>query len=123
MTEFKQALKKRIAAKQAQYDALLKNLASGVLPAEVVADIGNQMQEIKAEIAALEATEPPKDFTVDMIKTWLDSIKAAPDREAVRLLIERMDVQPDEEEKEKTTFSIHSTLDAVLRKNGCGGQI
>lgn len=123
MTEFKRALKKRIAAKQAQYDALMQNLASGALPAEVVADIGTQMQEIKAEIAALEATEPPKDFTVDMIKAWLDSIKAAPDRDAVRLLIERMDVQAAEEEKEKTTFSIHSTLDAVLRKNGCGGQI
>ena len=123
MTEFKQALKKRIAAKQAQYDALLKNLASGVLPAEVVADIGTQMQGIKSEIAALEATEPPKDFTVDTIRAWLENIKAAPDRDAVRLLIERMDVQPDEGEKEKTTFSIHSTLDAVLRKNGCGGQI
>lgn len=123
MTEFKQALKKRIAAKQAQYDALMQNLASGALPAEVVADIGNQMQEIKAEIAALEATEPPKDFTVDTIRAWLENIKAAPDRDAVRLLIERMDVQPDDEEKEKTAFNIQSTLNTVLRKNGCGGQI
>lgn len=123
MTEFKQALKKRIAAKQAQYDALLKNLASGVLPAEVVADIGTQMQGIKAEIAALEATEPPKDFTVDTIRTWLESIKAAPDREAIHLLIERMDVQAADKEKEKTAFNIQSTLKTVLSKNGCGGQI
>lgn len=45
-------------------------------------DIGTQMQEIKAEIAALKATEPPKDFTVQTIRDWLESIKAAPDREA-----------------------------------------
>lgn len=115
MTEFKQARKKRIAAKQAQYDSLMQNLASGALPAEVVADIGAQMQEIKAEIAALEATEPPKDFTVQTIRDWLESIKAAPDKEAVRLLIERIEVIA-EEEKEKATFNIQSTWNTVLRK-------
>lgn len=118
MTEFKQALKKRIQEKQAQYDALMQNLASGTLPAEVVADIGERMQDIKAEIAALEATEPPKDFTVDTIHNWLKSIKEAPDTEAVHLLIERIDVRPPEEDKEKTAFNIQSTLKTVLRKNG-----
>lgn len=120
MTEFKQALKKRIETKQAQYNSLMSNLASGSLPTEVVADIGNRMQEIKAEIAALEATEPPKDFTAETIRNWLESIKAAPDREAVRLLIERMDVEAPKEEgqNEKTAFNIQSTLKTVLSKNG-----
>lgn len=122
MTEFKQALKKRIREKQGQYDALMQNLASGSLPAEVVADIGRRMQEIKAEIAALEATEPPKDFTAQTIRDWLESIKAAPDAEAVRLLIERIEVTT-EEEKEKAAFNIQSTLNTVLKKNGCGGRI
>ena len=123
MTEFKQALKKRIAEKQAQYNALMNNLASGALPAETVADIGARMQEIKAEIAALEATEPPKDFTVDTIRAWLESMKAAPDRDAVRLLVERINVSATEEDdgnKQKTAFNIQSTLNTVLRKNGCG---
>lgn len=125
MTEFKQALKKRIETKQAQYNSLMSNLASGSLPTEVVADIGNRMQEIKAEIAALEATEPPKDFTAETIRNWLESIKAAPDREAVRLLIERMDVEAPKEEgqNEKTAFNIQSTLKTVLSKNGCGRRI
>ena len=122
MTEFKRALKKRIEEKQAQYNSLMQNLASGTLPAEIVADIGTQMQTIKAEIAALEATKPPKDFTVDSIRAWLESIKAAPDREAVRLLIERMDIQAADKEKEKAAFNIQSTLKTVLSKNGCGGQ-
>lgn len=43
----------------------MKNLSSGVLPSDVVSDIGQRMTEIKAEIAALEATEPPEDYTVD----------------------------------------------------------
>ena len=50
MEEFKQALKKRIDEKQAQYDALMQNLASGSLPAEVVADIGTRMKDLKEEI-------------------------------------------------------------------------
>lgn len=65
MEEFKAALEKRIRDKQCQYGALLKNLSSGELPAEVVADIGAQMKQLKGEIAALEVTEPPKDFTVE----------------------------------------------------------
>lgn len=120
MEEFKGALQKRIEEKRHQYDALMKNLASGALPDEIVADIGQQMKEIKAEITALEHTEPPKDFTVDTIRSWLEAIKAAPDADAVHLLIERMDVKPDPE-KEKTVFNIQSTLKTVLGKNGCGG--
>nr|WP_279289069.1 recombinase family protein [Anaerofilum hominis] len=122
MSEFKQALKKRIRERQAQYDALMQNLASGALPPEIVADMGEKMREVKQEIAILKATEPPKDFTVDTIKSWLESIKAAPDREAVRLLIERIDTK-EGEEKEKTAFEMQSTLKAVLSKHGCGGRI
>lgn len=119
MEEFKGALKKRIDEKKRQYDTLMKNIAAGVLPGEVLADIGQEMTELKAEIAALEQTEPPKDFTVETIRSWLESIKAAPNQEAIRLLIERIDVTP-EQEKEKTDFNIQSTLKSVLGKHGCG---
>ena len=46
--------KKRIDEKKRQYDTLMKNIAAGVLPGEVLVDIGQQMKELKAEIAALE---------------------------------------------------------------------
>ncbi|MFQ9847591.1 MAG: hypothetical protein ACLRXC_12220, partial [[Clostridium] leptum] len=65
MEEFKQAIKARIEEKQHEYNTLMKNLSSGVLPAEIVSDIGQQMQNIKSEIAALESTKPPKNFSVD----------------------------------------------------------
>ena len=120
MVEFKRALQKRIRQKQKQYDALLSNLSSGALPPEVVADIGKQMQDLKQEIATLQATEPPKDFTTETIKEWLEHIKAAPDADAIRLCIERITVEPG---KNKTAFSIQSTLKTVLCKNGCGGGI
>ena len=122
MEEFKQALSARIQAKQQEYDTLMKNLSSGVLPAQVVSDIGQQMQEIKVEISTLKATEPPKDFTIDTIKAWLESIKAAPDESAIHLLIERIDTVGSAE-KEKTVFNIQSTLKTVLGKSGCGGRI
>ncbi len=109
MEEFKQALSARIQAKQQEYDTLMKNLSSGVLPAEVVSDIGQQMQEIKVEISTLKATEPPKDFTIDTIKAWLESIKAAPDESAIHLLIERIDtVGSAEKEKSPNAYCIQT---------------
>ena len=117
MDEFKQALAKRIEEKQKQYKALLANLSSGVLPAEVVSDIAAQMQSIKEEIALLEATEPPKDFTVDQIRAWLEALKNTPDDKAVRLLISRIDI------KQKTIFNMESTLKVVLSEIGCGSWI
>ncbi|MEA4964356.1 MAG: hypothetical protein VB055_00840 [Oscillospiraceae bacterium] len=74
------------------------------------------MQTIKAEISALEATEPPKDFTRDQVRAWLDSLRAAPDDRAISLLVARVDV------KNKTEFEVQSTLNSVLRENGCGGR-
>ncbi len=117
MIEFKDALKRRMDEKQGQYDALMRNLSSAALPAEVVADIGEQMRDIKAEIETLKTTEPPKDFTTEQVHAWLESLRAAPDDKAIHLLIERIDI------KNKTEINITSTLKSVLSKTGCGGRI
>ena len=117
MTEFKQVLAKRIREKEEQYQSLMENLSSGILPKEVVSDIAERMQQIKEEIAVLEATEPPKDFTVEQIHSWLEALKVAPDDKAVRLLVSRIEV------KQKTVFNIASTLKAVLCETGCGSWI
>ena len=87
---------------------------------EKVNEILQQMQELKSQIATLEQTEPPKDFTTETIQAWLEAIKAAPDVDAVHLLIERIDTRVDKE-KEKTDFNMESTLKSVLRNHGCGG--
>ena len=68
VADFNRALQRRIKGKRGEYDALMKNLSTRALPAEVVADIGEQMQTIKAEIAQLQETTPPTDFTVEQIK-------------------------------------------------------
>lgn len=115
--DFNTILKQKVEEKQKRYDALLSNLSSGALPSEVVADIGAEMQKIKAEIERLQATEPPKDYTVEQIKAWLDALKNSPDEAAVHLLIKRMDL------KNKTEFNIQSTLDSVLGDIGCGSRI
>ena len=121
VADFNRAVQRRITEKQGEYDALMKNLSTGALPAEVVADIGEQMQTIKAEIAQLQQTTPPTDFTVDQIKAWLNSLKASADEKAVHLLIERIDVVQNTE-KPKTDFNMQSTLKPVLGEIGCGGR-
>ena len=117
MDEFKTVLQKRIVEKRRQYDALLSNLSTGKLPASVVTDIGEEMEALKSQIATLENTEPPKDFTVEQIRAWLEAIKVALDEKAVHLLVERIDI------KSKTVFNIQSTLETVLSESGCRGRI
>lgn len=116
--DFNTILKKKIEEKQSRYDTLMSNLASGVLPSEIVADIGAEMQKIKAEIDCLQHTEPPKDYTTETIKNWLEALKNSPDEDAVHLLIKRIDT-----EKNKTEFKIQSTLKSVLGDIGWGSGI
>ena len=105
--DFKAILNRKIREKQNEYDSLLKNLSGGVLPPDVLEDIGNKMHDIKAQIEVLKATEPPKDYTVEQIKAWLESLKKQPDRDAVRLLIERIDVISDGKIKLPLTYKVH----------------
>ena len=116
---FNVAIKKKIDEKQSKYDKLMENLSGGVLPSEVISDIGMKMKALKDEMTALSETPVPQDFTTNQITSWLKAIKAAPDEKAVHLLIERIDVKKDQ----KTEFNIQSTLKPVFGENGCGGQI
>ena len=90
----------------------MRNLSTVALPPDVVSDIGAQMQSIKAEISALETTEPPEDLTGKQVNNWLDSLKSSPDEKAIRLLIDRIEVT------QKTDINITSTLKSVLSENG-----
>ena len=102
--------KKQIAEKQAAYDNLMKNMMSGVLAPEVIKEINDRMTAIKGEIETLENAEAPKDYTMETILEWLDSIKKAPDQRAVELLIKKITVS---RENNKTDFKIESNLKSV----------
>ncbi len=114
--EFNDSVAREIKEKQKQIDNYMATLGSGVLPSEIISDIGNKIVTLKEEIKGLQTAEPPKDFTVPQIQVWLQSIRSAPDDKAVRLLIERIDAN-------KTDINIQSTLKSVLGDNGCGGRI
>ncbi|MBO5449281.1 MAG: hypothetical protein J5994_08120 [Ruminococcus sp.] len=117
IADFNAILKKKIDGKQKRYDTLMGNLASGILPAEVISDIGVEMKSLKDEIECLKATEPPKDYTVEQITAWLSALKSNPDETAIHLLIKRIDI------KNKTEINIQSTLTSVLGEIGCGSRI
>ena len=113
--DFRKILQRKIREKQQRHDSLLVNLSTGALPPSVVAEIGKEMETLRAEIDCLQHTEPPQDYSVHTIRNWLESLRAAPDEAAVHLLVERIEV------KEKAVFKIESTLNTVLGESGCGG--
>ena len=88
----------------------MKNMMSGVLAPEVVKDINDRMKAIKGEIETLKNAEPPKDYTMETILEWLESIKKVPDQRAVELLIKKITVS---RENNKTDFKIESNLKSV----------
>lgn len=78
MEEFKAALAERIKSKRLEYENLMGNLMAGKLPSSVVESIGQRMEALQQEIATLETTEPPQDYTPDFIDGWLEKIKKRP---------------------------------------------
>ena len=64
----------------------------------------------------LRNAPPPKDYTVEQITAWLDSIKVAPDEKAVHLLIDRIIVNS------KTDIKVISTLTSILGNTGAEGR-
>ncbi len=119
LDSFYAAINRSIKEKQAEYDALMNNLSSSVLPPSVVSNIGNKMQALLDEIHALENTEPPEDGSLDVVAEWLEKIKAAPESRIIPLLIDRIDVIQLEN---RTDFSITSTLKSVLSRNMVAGE-
>ena len=103
-------MKKQIASKQTEYDNLVKNLSAATFAPEIIQDLNNRLKTIKAEIEALETAEPPEEYTTSTILEWLKAISAAPDRRAVHLLVDRIEVSSD---KEKTDVNVISTLTSV----------
>ena len=65
----------------------------------------------------LSEAKPPRDFTAPQIENWFKAICTSPDEKAVKLSIERIDI-------EKTTdIKIKSNLMSVVSTVGCGSQI
>ena len=110
---FDTALQKQIAAKEQEYDTLMKNMAVMVLAPDILSDIHEKMKTIKEEIKVLENTTPPEEYSTDVILDWLKSIRTAPDSRAVHLLVQRIEVTSD---NEKTDFNVVSTLESVSEK-------
>ena len=110
---FYENTKKHIEEREKEYNNLLQNMSAGVLPPEILQDIGQRMKDLKDEIAALKEARPPEDLTVDTVRDWLQSLnEAAPDK-AVHILINKITARTEEN---KTAFNVESTLKTVLEK-------
>lgn len=106
-----EAVRNEITEKQKQYDGLMQTLTTGGLPVEIISEVGNKMKILKDEIEGLKEQQPPKDYTEDSIKVWLNSIKQSPSPENVHLLVEKIIAS-------KTDVHVFSTLTSVVRNLG-----
>ncbi len=115
--EFNASVRQQIEEKRRAIDNYMNTLGSGVLPSDLIVDIGNKITALKKELQALSETTVPRDYTVPQVLTWLDSLKNSTDeRQTVLLLVSRIDAT-------KTEISVTSTLTSVLGELGCGGRI
>lgn len=108
---FYENTRKHIAERETEYDNLMKNLSAGVLPPEILQEIGQRMKDLKEEIAALKEAKPPEDLTVETVRGWMQSLREVPPEKAVHLMIERITVTT---ENDKTAYNVETTLQAVL---------
>ena len=95
------------------------------IPAVESAEVSHEKGEAVVGLSAdtpfetLKNAEPPKDYTMETILEWLESIKKAPDQRAVELLIKKITVF---RENNKTDFKIESNLKSVCVEMVAGGR-
>lgn len=116
IAQFEKEKKEKIAEKQKQIDALLLNMQSGLLPAEVVAAIGEQMQRLISERKEIEAQKPVKQDVPKLYKGWVDDLLAAKHDELPRILIKRIEIKNDR-------AKVCANFDSVVSTHGCGGTL
>jgi site-specific DNA recombinase len=115
IAEYNASVRKQIGECQAQIDNYMQTLGSGVLPNELISDIGSKIVALKNKIKTLSEMPIPKDYTVAQTEAWFRALREAPsDRKTVELLVERI-------EAAKTEVNVISTLASVLGETGCGG--
>ena len=72
---FYAAINKEIAAKKIEYENMMKNLSSGIIPKSIMQDMMKRMENLQKEIETLQNAEPPESYSTDTITNWLNSIK------------------------------------------------
>ena len=109
---FNAAVRVKAEEKQQQIENYMSALGNGVLPAEVVADIGVKIASLKNEIKTLNELPVPKDYTAKQVAEWMKSLAESTDEhQTIELLVERIDAT-------KTEVNVTSTLASVLEVNG-----
>ncbi len=109
---FYAAINKEIAAKKTEYENMMKNLSSGIIPKAIMQDMMQRMENLQKEIETLENAEPPESYSTDTITNWLNSIKEAPTPKAIKLLIERIEVTQN---GKKIDLRVESTLRSIQK--------
>ena len=109
-------VKKQIAAKQTEYDNLVKNLSAATFAPEIIQDLNNRMKALKAEIETLDASvkdyepymaldggEDGLDFYRAILKRWPVLL-----RQSGWLLFEVGETQAEEVEKRMRLAGLRS---------------
>ena len=109
---FYASINKEIAAKKVEYENMMKNLSSGIIPKAIMHDMMQRMENLQKEIETLQKAEPPESYSTDTITDWLNSIREAPTPQAIKLLVERIEVTQN---GKKIDLRVESTLKSILK--------
>lgn len=109
---FYASINKEIAAKKVEYENMMKNLSSGIIPKAIMQDMMKRMENLQKEIETLQNAEPPESYSTDTITDWLNSIKEAPTPQAIKLLVERIVVAQN---GKKIDLRVESTLRSIQK--------
>ena len=71
-----------------------------------------RMESLQKEIETLQKAEPPESYSTDTITDWLNSIREAPTPQAIKLLVERIEVTQN---GKKIDLRVESTLRSIQK--------
>lgn len=114
LAEFEQTRAEKLQEAQEKYDTLLANMSSATLPKVVVEALGKELDSVLAEMQKIKNMKPLRNCTVDLVRSWMESVRNASVTEIDKALISRIEIAND-------SAKVVSTLAESWGQHGCGG--
>lgn len=111
---FEEEKKKKIADIDTKVANLMQNMSSGVLPAEVIQAISQQIESLLKEKKTIADSKPVIVSVPEVYEGWIEKLLVAHREDLPRLLVKRIEIK-------NGSAIIKSNFAEFVRSHGCGG--